>query len=302
MNFCTPLRYPGGKGRLVTYLEEVMVLNGLAGGTYVEPFAGGAGTAISLLLSGTASKIVLNDVDPSIYRFWKCVIERNSEFIEAVKSIELTTEEWERQHEIQKDKFRRSEFEVGFSTFYLNRTNRSGIIGGGIIGGKSQNGKYKMDARFNREELLERIKAIGAVSDNITTYCSDAAYFLKEYLPDECDIDNTLVYADPPYYDKGSSLYLNHYGPEDHVEISHVMKNLEYKWVLSYDNVPEIQKIYDWAKPVEFDMYYCANVVHIGKELFYSGNNTIMPMGTVTPTRSVGGTCGEIKYRQSTAS
>lgn len=286
MQFCTPLRYPGGKGRLTRYLGEVMRINGLAGGAYVEPFAGGAGVAIGLLMNGTASRIVLNDVDPAIYRFWKSVRDHNDEFVEAIRTVELTVDEWERQHRIQMDKFNRSEFETGFSTFYLNRTNRSGILTGGPIGGKSQIGNFKIDARFNRDGLIKRIRAIGEMADRISLYCSDASYFLQSYLPEECDPSDTLVYADPPYYDKGCSLYLNHYSREDHIEIASVMRDLRYKWVLSYDDVPEIQRIYGWAKPVEFGMYHSANITHLGKELFYSGKDTVMPEGEVVPTRA----------------
>ncbi|MCI2075190.1 MAG: DNA adenine methylase [Candidatus Methanomethylophilus sp.] len=286
MQFCTPLRYPGGKGRLTRYLGEVMRMNGLAGGTYVEPFAGGAGIAIGLLMNGTASRIVLNDADPAIYRFWKSVRDYNDEFVEAILSAELTVDEWERQHRIYMDRFNRSEFETGFSAFYLNRTNRSGILSGGPIGGKSQNGNFKIGARFNRDELAERVRAIGDKADRISLYCSDAAYFLRSYLPGECDPSDTLVYADPPYYEKGSSLYLNHCSREDHIELASVMQDLKYKWVLSYDDVPEIQQIYGWAKPVEFYMYHSANIMHVGKELFYSGKDTAMPEGEVVPSRA----------------
>ncbi|AGI47377.1 Site-specific DNA methylase [Thermoplasmatales archaeon BRNA1] len=267
-------------------MRDVMSLNGLEGGTYVEPFAGGAGVAINLLLSGFVSKIVLNDVDPSIYWFWKSILDDNEEFIEKIENTELTVSEWDRQHEVQRTKYRQSGFDIGFSTFYLNRTNRSGIIDGGMIGGRGQDGMYKLDARFNKGDLIKRIRAIGDLSDSIDLYCSDASYFLDEHLPREYDVENTLVYADPPYYAKGGLLYLNHYGHGDHVNIASVLRNLRFKWILSYDNVDEIQQIYSWAKPVEFNMYHSANVTHVGRELFYAADNMILPSGEVIPSRS----------------
>lgn len=267
-------------------MQEVMEANGLAGGVYVEPYAGGAGIAVSLLLCGAASRIVLNDVDPAIYRFWKSVTEHNAEFVRAVEGAELTIEEWDRQHEVQMGKFYGSEFETGFSTFYLNRTNRSGILDGGPIGGKRQGGRYRMDARFNKEALVDRIEAIGAAADRITLYCSDAAYFLGSYLPLECRTSDTLVYADPPYYGKGCSLYLDHYGPEGHAEVASIMRGLEYRWILSYDDVPEIRELYRWAESVEFGLPYSAAHAHMGRELFYHGENTLLPDGDVVPSRA----------------
>lgn len=284
-SFHTPLRYPGGKGRLTNFVQKIIACNELLGGTYVEPFAGGAGIAISLLLKGFVSKIVLNDADISIYRLWKSITEHNDELIEAVRSVDLNIDEWERQHEIQLHKEKHSTFDTGFSTLYLNRTNRSGILLAGPIGGKSQNGKYKLDARFNREDIITRVKAIGDVADRIDLYCSDASYLLQSYLPQEYAQDNTLIYIDPPYYEKGSSLYMNHYDKADHEELSNIIKNLDFKWLLSYDDVPEIRKMYDWSIPHEFDMHHHADLAHIGHELFYSSKDLLIDDIVITPKR-----------------
>ena len=281
----TPLRYPGGKGRLTNYIREVMLLNGLDGGTYVEPFAGGAGIAINLLLDGTASRVVLNDADPSIFWFWKEVVEENERLADAVETCEVSVDEWRKQRAVQLRKGRAAPSELAFSTFYLNRMNRSGILDGGLIGGLRQAGAYSMDARFNRRELADRIRRIGESADRITLYCSDAAYFLASYLPQECDPEDTLIYADPPYYDKGSTLYLNHYCYEDHVELSSIFEDLDYRWVLSYDDVPEIREIYSWTAPVEFVMSHTANIAHAGRELFFAGRRTQLPDEDVVPSR-----------------
>ena len=172
MSFGTPLRYPGGKGRLSSYMSKVISANGLIGGTYIEPYAGGAGMAINLLLDGVVSDIVLNDADRSVFAFWKCVTERTDELIDLIRLTEVTVDEWKIQREVQSRKESADILELGFSTFFLNRTNRSGILTGGMIGGKNQNGRYRIDARFNKDDLIARIERIGVFADHITVECS----------------------------------------------------------------------------------------------------------------------------------
>jgi len=276
MRFNTPLRYPGGKGKLTNYFIEVLKANSLENGTYIEPFAGGAGTAMNLLIGGYVKDIVINDADPSIYSFWKVATEHTEELIEAIDDIELTTDEWERQKAVQSNKEKAGTFELGFSTFYLNRTNRSGIIGGGIIGGKGQLGAYKMDARFNKKNLTTRIRNIGNVSEHITVSGMDAGLFLKNDIS-KFDVDNTLIYIDPPYYEKGKMLYMNYYVKEDHEKLAEIIKTLEHKWILSYDDVSDITEIYDWKKPTNFSINYSSYKAKVGKELFFASDGLIMP-------------------------
>lgn len=284
MGFGTPLRYPGGKGRLTSYMRKVISANGLNNGTYTEPYAGGAGMAINLLLDGTVSDIVLNDADRSIFAFWKCVVERTDELTDLIRSTEVSVDEWDLQHEVQSHKGDADLLELGFSTFFLNRTNRSGILAGGIIGGRDQKGKYHIDARFNKDDLISRIERIGMMADHITVECNDGVEFLKK-LDRTCSPNETLVYIDPPYYNKGSSLYLNHYSHSNHVDLSKVIRDLDVKWILSYDNTPEIREIYDWAIPLEFDMYYSTCERRKGKELFYTSKGLIVPENRVDPCR-----------------
>ena len=277
MGFGTPLRYPGGKGRLTAYMSKVLLANGLNGGTYIEPYAGGAGMAINLLLNGTVSEIVLNDADRSIFAFWKSVTERTDELIEIIRSTNVSVDEWKLQREIQSRKENADILELGFSTFFLNRTNRSGILTGGIIGGKNQNGMYRIDARFNKEDLIARIDRIGRMADQITVECTDGILFIDK-LKGRFSVDDSLIYIDPPYYNKASTLYLNHYTHDDHTSLSRIIRNLDFKWVLSYDDTEEIRTIYEWATPMEFKMFYSTNKKIEGKELFYTSNNLLMPV------------------------
>ena len=89
--------------------------------------------------------------------------------------------------------------------FYMNRTNRSGIIKGGVIGGLEQNGNWKLDARFNKDNLIKRISKIVERKDGIHIYNKDVSSLVKNYLPKY--EDNAFVYFDPPYFGKGKQLY-----------------------------------------------------------------------------------------------
>ncbi|WP_145578044.1 DNA adenine methylase, partial [Yersinia alsatica] len=212
--FITPLRYPGGKGRLGPWLAELLRHNGISGGWYVEPYAGGAGAALFLLMRGYVNHIVINDIDPVIYAFWWAILNKNEEFISRLEETPVTMDSWYEQKNILSNPSNYSPLDVGFATFFLNRTNRSGILSGGVIGGKNQNGNYKIDARFNKPKLAERIRKIGEMREHISLYQLDAIELIntvEEIIPKK-----SLIYLDPPYYEKGSQLYRNHYKPHDH--------------------------------------------------------------------------------------
>ena len=276
MRWSTPLRYPGGKGKLTEYFERILSDNNI-NGTYIEPFAGGAGVATNLLLSGKVKNIVINDADISIYYFWKAITEYPDDFIRKIRETEISVEEWKNQHEIQLRKHTAGMFELGFSTFYLNRTNRSGIISGGMIGGKEQKGKYGIDARFNKEALIRRIEGISEKSDRIRVSGHDANVFLRQQLK-KYDPDNTLVYIDPPYYEKGNLLYMDYYRDDDHEELSRTIGGLEHKWILSYDNAEFISNLYGDRSCAIVKIDYSSFEAKRGRELFFHCSKIKMPI------------------------
>ena len=196
--FNTPLRYPGGKGRLTQHVIDVLEMNDLVGGHYVEPYAGGAGIAISLLYLEYADRIHLDDLDLAVYSFWRSILDHTDEFVRLVRNTPLTVEEWRKeQRALQFSKAEADTLALGFSTFYMNRTSRSGILRGGVIGGVNQTGKWKMDARYNREELIRRIEKIASYASRISLYNRDASQLISEVLPTLPS--RALVYLDPPY-------------------------------------------------------------------------------------------------------
>jgi DNA adenine methylase len=274
MAFNTPLRYPGGKGKLTAYIRLIFEQNELLDGHYVEPYAGGAGIAINLLLLEYASCIHLNDLNPSIYSFWHSVVHDPEGLCRLITDTPVTMDEWHRQKAIQSSDAP-SILELGFSTFFLNRTNRSGIILGGVIGGKDQTGNWKLDARFNKENLCKRIQSIAMYASRIRLYNLDAANLIRTVLPKLPD--KSLVYLDPPYYVKGQDLYENHYFHQDHLDIANLVKHeISLPWVVSYDHAPEIMAMYQGCKSITYGINYSAQDRYKGAEaMFFSDKLTI---------------------------
>ncbi len=274
--FRSPLRYPGGKGRLAPFLGQLIEENGLTGGHYAEPYAGGGAAALSLLFDEYVSRIHINDLDRGVYAFWHSVLEETDRLCTLIRERPLTMVEWRRQRAVQDACAAASLLDLGFSTFYLNRTNRSGIISGGVIGGKHQDGKWGLGARFNREELVRRVNRVAAYGSRISLYNLDAADFLAEAatsLP-----ERSLIYCDPPYYVKGQrKLYENYYEPADHGVIAEAIQILPVPWIVSYDDAPEIQALYRRRQRRRYDLNYCVEERYRGIEVMFFSDNLCVP-------------------------
>ena len=259
----SPLRYPGGKTFLFPFFEKMIERNNLEAITYVEPFAGGAGAALALLLAGKVKRIVINDLDKAIFSFWKSAIFDSEKFIEKIRSTSITIREWKKQRDIYNNP-KSSCFKLGFATFFLNRTNVSGILDGGPIGGLDQSGTYKITARFNKEGLIKRIQRLAAQKDKISIFNKDGIALIKDYLNKE----NAFIYLDPPYYDKGASLYLNHYKKENHEALAKELNdNPNAFWLLTYDNKRQIKSLYPNRETHGFSLNYNAYKSRKGKEI-----------------------------------
>ena len=261
----TPLRYPGGKSQLIPFVIEVLRSNDLFYGEYAEPFAGGSGIALHLLLNNYVSKIYLNDIDPAINAFWRAVLRHSEELCEKIASTPITIEEWRHQRSIYLAPTGHSVVDRGFATLFLNRTNRSGIIKAGVIGGHGQNGNYLLDCRFNKLDLMQKIKRIAVLKSQIKLYRLDAIKFLQQVIPKTSP--STLVNLDPPYYEKGSELYTSFYKSEDHSNLASAVKDTPRRWMVTYDNAPEIQKLYSKFSLYCSSLNYSAQVKRVGTEL-----------------------------------
>jgi DNA adenine methylase len=254
----SPLRYPGGKSALYSRLRKMIRDMGLAGCTYVEPYAGGVGAGLSLLVTGQVERVVINDLDPAIHAFWTTVQSEPGWLIERIHKTKLDVTEWRRQREIYVAADTSDLSQLGFATFYLNRTNRSGVLNGGPIGGLDQTGNYKIDARFNRDGLAERIRILALYADNIIPTSRDGLEVISEYAPK----DNVFIYADPPYFEKAGSLYLNAFSATDHEDLARVLNSVaDRSWVLTYDNAPQVAELYAARRRREFELHYSAHRV-----------------------------------------
>jgi DNA adenine methylase len=273
----TPLRYPGGKAKLSSFVKRILRDNSLSDGHYVEPYAGGAGLALELLLHEYVEHVYLNDISRPIWAFWHSVLHDTESLLRMIRNTRVTVDEWDKQKRRLANPLQTDDLKLGFATFFLNRTNRSGILNGGIIGGRSQTGKWKINARYNAAELATRIEAIGNVADRISLSHQDAVLFLqrgKGRWPAK-----TLIYLDPPYFEKGRCLYLDSYCASDHAEIASLMQDTEWKqkWIVSYDDVPEINTLYAKSKKVSYALAYSAREVRQGREVMFFSKGLVPP-------------------------
>ena len=279
----SPLRYPGGKGKLAKFMAAVVRANGLSDGRYFEPYAGGAGIAWELLVTGVVRRVVVNDISPQVFAFWTSVVNHTEDLCRYIRDVPLSVGEWDRQKRIFGRPEESSILELGVSCFYLNRTNRSGILNGGLIGGRSQEAKWRMDARFNREELIRRITKIADCRARIEVSRKDGVEFLRERSDGFSEKD--LIYIDPPYFKKGRMLYYDAYGPEDHAAVAEVLSGLdEPRWVVSYDDVETIRRLYEFAPRLDYTIGYSARRRTRGREVMFFSNGMVIP-DLVAPMR-----------------
>ena len=276
MEFLSPLRYPGGKAKVADFVRCLIEKNALLDGTYVEPYVGGGSVALSLLFNEYVKDIYINDKDIAIYAFWHSVLHEPETLCKLIKDTPVTVETWFKLRDYQDKTDNVDLLHLGFSTFFLNRTNRSGILKAGVIGGYEQTGNYKIDARFNKEDLIKRIERIADYSDRIHLTNEDAVTLvqrLKKELP-----YNTLFYLDPPYYIKGKGLYLNYYNDNDHQNIANSKSDFrEHKWIISYDNVDFIANLYSRFRHKTFELNYSASNSGKGKEIMIFSDNLVIP-------------------------
>lgn len=273
----SPLRYPGGKATLFPTVGRIVRLNGASGGTYVEPYAGGAAIALGLLLTEQVERVVINDLDPAIHAFWIAVTAHGEEFAERLRSVPITPDEWYAQKEIYRRADPAKPVDLGFATFFLNRTNRSGVLNAGMIGGKDQTGNYKIDARFNRSDLVERCRLISLYSSRIDVRASDGVQIIEEFVHDS----KTLIYADPPYFEKGSQLYLNAFSKRDHEALADCLnQHADGTWLLTYDMADYIAELYAERPQRSLAIHYSVRDSRDASELLVTSDGLVLPDST----------------------
>jgi len=258
-------------------MKAVLINNGLEDGHYVEVYAGGAGIAWPLLFEEVVRVVHINDINRSIHAFWHCVLYDTESLCRMIRDTKVSLGQWQRQRQILDYPDDRSMLELGFSSFFLNRTNRSGILTGGIIGGKSQTGRWRMNARFNKSDLITRIQRIARYASRVRLYNMDAALIIKDVLPSLPR--KTLVYLDPPYYEKGKDLYEDHYHHNDHVLVSKLVTGrIGQAWIVSYDAAPSILELYGQHRSIRYCLSYSAQERYSGSEVMFFSSGLVLPL------------------------
>lgn len=282
VHFPSPLRYPGGKLKLSKFVKLLVETNQLVDGEYAEVYAGGAAVALGLLYEGFVRRIHINDLDPAVYAFWIAARDNPEELARLVRDTPVSIDEWQRQRAVMSADSP-DPLELGFATLFLNRTNRSGILTGGPIGGYAQAGEWKLDARFRRDDIERRIAKVGRHREQIEIYQLDGAEFLRSVVPGLPD--RSLIYLDPPYFVKGqAALYANFYRPDDHAEIAKLVRSLERPWIVSYDDAPEIRALYGGQTLVDYGLPYTAHERYRGREVVFFADS-LEPPAVANPVR-----------------
>lgn len=285
----TPLRYPGGKGSLKYFLANIVHANGKNGGTLIEPFCGGAGASIPLLDAGIINRLYLNDATPAIAAFWDSVFNDTYAFINLIASTPVTIEQWHRWKEVINCPEEASTLELGFAAFFMNRCNRSGLLSGGPIGGLNQTGNYKIDCRFNRKALIERVETIGRHRDKVSVSCEDACDLMRNL--DESVVSDALIFLDPPYVVQGGNLYKgNVFDEAKHRELAEFIKRQAWRWVITYDDHPLIHYLYAERTMGVLELSYLMQQAKIGRELLVASSLCRIPLPSTLEEELTAGT------------
>lgn len=272
MKTLNPLRYPGGK-TVIKNIFTQLIANDESIELFIEPYAGGAGLGLWLLENGYIHKFHLNDADEFIYKFWYSVLFLTDELINKIYDTKISMEEWNKQRAIiqyQTIREGSSVLDIGFAALFLNRCNRSGIIRAdvGPIGGKEQVGNWKIDARFNKGQIISKITSIAKISKQIMLTNFDAIYLIDNYSNNSQDMAGCLFYLDPPYYKNGEDLYRSYYNKADHELLNKFLKDKNsIKWILSYDNAEFIKALYKDYEIQIIHINHHANKQKNGSEL-----------------------------------
>ena len=272
----SPLRYPGGKGKLSKFMTAVVRANGVSDGRYIEPYAGGAGIAWELLITGVVRRVLINDISPSLFAFWTSVLRHTDDLCRRIRDVPLSVEEWDRQKQIFRNPQDVSTIDLGLSFFYLNRTNRSGILNGGVIGGRKQEGKWRLDARFNRENLIQRITKIAECAGRIEVTCADAVEFLRDKSGSLGEKD--LIYLDPPTLRRVGCSTTTPTSRTITPAVAELLADLEgAKWLISYDDVDTIRSLYSFARRLEYTIRYSVRNRTRGREVMFFSEGMKVP-------------------------
>jgi DNA adenine methylase len=274
VTFLSPLRYPGGKARLGPYFARLLSSQAINIETYCEPYAGGAGAGLYLLVEGHVERLIINDLNPGVAAFWRASLQQSDAFVDLLESAPVDLDSWHRHRAIYGSPEGRSDLELGFATYFLNRSNRSGILSARPIGGLEQTGEWKIDARFNKPDLVARIRALASHSDRIEVEQRPATELLTRLNRRRRPV---FVYVDPPYIAQGDELYMTEHTWKDHNRLAALLRRSPHPWVLTYDNGDRIRDLYPDLRCARFNISHTAQTQKVGKELMFFSRGLRVP-------------------------
>ena len=288
----SPLRYPGGKSKLIEYIKRLIISEGLTGCEFYEVYAGGASVSINLLADRVVKRIIINEKDPLVYSFWYSVFFKTKELCDLIYSTPITLEKWYEMSKYRNPNFihDKSVVEMGFACLFLNRTNFSGILNANMLGGTKQKSKYKIDCRFNKEKIIKLINEISQMKENVEVYNLDAIDFMKAKVPKTYK-GLSFVYLDPPYYKQGKKLYRYYYEDDEHIILSEYILKQPFNWLISYDKHDFIEKLYS-KKNIAIRSIYFDYSVHTSKrnqEEILISNLEIPPIEGIVEAKKIPG-------------
>jgi DNA adenine methylase len=269
----SPLRYPGGKRRLVPYLAAALAENNLRPDLFVEPYAGGASVSLELLHLDFAGRAVIGDLDPMVNAFWETVVTDVDWLCEQVESVPLSLSEWER---MKKTRFR-SRRSLALACLYLNRTSFNGALhnSAGPIGGRAQTSEYDIGCRFPRARLVGRLRACAELADRIDVVPAQDAMVTVREARERARHDelSAFFYLDPPFWAKSKFLYRRSFTELAHERLADQLHWLQDQFLLSYDPAPEIVDLYTGhtaGTVAEIELVYSGSSRSAGTEMVIS--------------------------------
>lgn len=287
----SPLRYPGGKSDFFGVARSILQNARISGVHVVEPYAGSAAVSLGLLDWGIAKSVTLLERDPLLYAFWHCVFNDSSELIARFQELPITIDTWEQTRPLLSlDKPDANRLvDLALAALFLNRANFSGILNAGPIGGRNQRSKYKIDCRTNKDAIIARLLALSMLSPNVEVEFGDAVEWINRNKR-----GNFFVYLDPPYFVKGALLYRYFYNLKDHRDLARALASSKFNWLLSYDDDPVIEYLYENFHVCRIGFQYSVHSPKSHSELLISNFSHFLPPEYVAVQRRMRGLPGNV--------
>ncbi len=222
----------GGKARLVPRLLPLLPQHT----TYVEPFAGAA----SLLLAKQPGKVeVINDIDEELVNLLRTIKTRPRLLIRTASAIPYSRAWYERlQREVKAGPLRGSNVQRAAKFWFLIRAS--------FFGHPEKGWRFAVHTpeTTRLENGLQQLKLVSARFRGVYIDCLDFRRCIRNW-----DSPTTLFFVDPPYY--GAVAYrrgVKEFTPADHADLAELLRRVEGKWLLTYNDHPKIRELYSERK------------------------------------------------------